>query len=139
MLITTKEPVDMFNITYDVQHWVSWIDDLNSACSGYSGTVQGNTVTARSMNLEDVNKAVEYTEPELPTFRFGTVYDTTNRKLNYYYPSSNPDSHFNSMCKTNALGGQSGNIWRDTAKLRPVVSLPSNIRVQEENGIYDIK
>lgn len=91
VLLTSKSPVGSYSITYDAQHWLTWEDDLDAECSGYGTTLQGKTISARSIRIEDINRVVGFTEPEFTKYKFTTDTDADyeNGKLNYYYPSLN--------------------------------------------------
>ena len=106
VLITSKDPIaDGFTLNGTAKAWLYYdkksgetgydeTDDngnpfsLNKACSVYSGTIQGKTINARSITLQDINYAVGFTEPtDFKTYTFGTENDFENQKVDYYYPS----------------------------------------------------
>jgi len=88
ILITTAEPIaDGFELVGSAENWLSYEDDLHTACSVYGGTVQGTTVTSRSITMEDINYVTGFEEPEFTTFSFGTTMNVDEHKINYYYPS----------------------------------------------------
>ena len=95
ILITTKEPVaNGFTLQSGVERWLTYEDDLNNACSVYGGEVQGKTVTARSITLDDINYVTGFEKPDLSSYRytFGATDDFENKKVNYYYPSLSASS-----------------------------------------------
>ncbi len=89
ILLTTKEPIaDGFTLNGTAQAWLSYKNDLNTACSGYGGTIQGKEVISRSITLEDINYVTGFTEPEFKTYTFGTEDNFASRQVNYYYPDA---------------------------------------------------
>ena len=90
ILLTTKNPIaDGFTLNGTAQAWLSYENDLNTACSGYGGTIQGKEITSRSIKLEDINYVTGFTEPEeFKTYTFGTESDFASRQVNYYYPDA---------------------------------------------------
>ena len=91
MLITTESPIyNGFELNCSAKAWLTIEEDLNTACSGYGGTIQGKTVTSRSITLDDINYVAGITKPTSDaygTYTFGTIQDYDNKKVNYYYPS----------------------------------------------------
>ena len=106
VLITSKDPIeDGFTLNETAKAWLYYdkkageegyneLDDsdnplsIHKACSLYSGTIQGKTINARSITLQDINYAVGFTEPtDFKTYTFGTESDFENQKVDYYYPS----------------------------------------------------
>ena len=91
VLLASKTPVENYEITYDAYHWLTYEDDLDAECASYGTTIQGKTITARSIRMEDINNVVEFTEPNFTTYKFTN--DTegngqfANGKVNFYYPS----------------------------------------------------
>ena len=62
ILITTELPIDnVFTLKGGAESWLKYESNtdttygLNYACSGYGGTVQGTTVSSRSIKMEDIN------------------------------------------------------------------------------------
>ena len=101
ILITTELPIDnAYNLVGSAQNWLTYETDLNNACSGYGGTVQGTPVSSRSIKMEDINyvagltsKTVTadgntYNIQSFDTYTFGTTQDYANKKVNYWYPVS---------------------------------------------------
>ena len=89
ILLTTKEPIaDEFTLNGTAQAWLSYENDLNTACSGYGGTIQGKEVTSRSITLEDINYVTGFTEPDFKTYTFGTENNFASQKVDYYYPDA---------------------------------------------------
>lgn len=87
ILLTTKNPIaDGFTLNGTAQAWLSYENDLNTACSGYGGTIQGKEVTSRSITLEDINYVTGFTEPDFKTYTFGTENNFASQKVDYYYP-----------------------------------------------------
>ena len=56
IMLTTSKPIENgFTLNGTAQAWLSYENDLNTACAVYGGTIQGQTVQSRSMTLKDVN------------------------------------------------------------------------------------
>ena len=91
VLLASETPVGSYEPTYDVQHWLTWEDDLDAECDDYGTTLQGKTIKARSIRIEDINRVVGFTEPEFKTYKFTTDAEGNgqfaNGKVKYYYPS----------------------------------------------------
>lgn len=105
VLLASETPVGSYSPTYDAQHWLSWEGDLDAECDDYGTILQGKTIQARSIRIEDINRVVGFTEPTSTFNRYQFVADgnTGTRedgviKLNYYYPSldaaSNSPAYF---------------------------------------------
>ena len=89
ILITTKTAVaDGFELNGTATAWLSYVEDLHTACSGYGGTIQGIDVTSRSITMEDINKVTGFTKPTPETYTFGTTQDLENKKVSYLYPKT---------------------------------------------------
>ena len=89
ILLTTKNPIaNGFTLNETAQAWLSYENDLNTACSGYGGTIQGKEVTSRSITLEDINYVTGFTEPDFKTYTFGTENNFASQKVDYYYPDA---------------------------------------------------
>lgn len=87
ILITTKAAVaDGFTVNGTAAAWLSYVEDLHAACSGYGGTIQGKDVTSRSITMEDINKVTGFTKPTFETYKFGTASNFANKEVNYLYP-----------------------------------------------------
>ena len=87
ILITTKTAVaDGFTLNGTAAAWLSYVEDLHTACSGYGGTVQGIDVESRSITMEDINKVTGFTKPTFETYTFGTTPNFANKAVNYLYP-----------------------------------------------------
>ena len=86
VLLTTKTPVGSFTPTWTKEHWFTWEHELNAVCDDYANTIQGKAITARSINIKDINKVTGFTEPARLTYRFGITQNYSNAKVNYYYP-----------------------------------------------------
>ena len=87
ILITTKTAVaDGFTLNGTAAAWLSYVDDLHTACSGYGGTIQGIDVESRSITMEDINKVTGFTKPTFETYTFGTTPNFANKAVNYLYP-----------------------------------------------------
>lgn len=101
ILITTELPIDDgFNLKGGAYSWLTYKDDLNTACSGYGSTVQGMTVISRSITMDDINYVAGFTKPTFDTYTFGTThgYNSSTREwdsynVNYYYPSLNASAN----------------------------------------------
>ena len=106
VLITSKDPIeDGFTLNETAKAWLYYdkksgetgydeTDDngnplsINKACSVYSGTIQGKSVAARSITMQDINYAVGFTEPtDFKTYTFGTESNFASQKVDFYYPS----------------------------------------------------
>ena len=95
ILITTKEPVaNGFTLQGGVERWLNYEDELKAACSVYGGEVQGKTVTARSITMDDINYVTGFEKPDLSSYRytFGATPNEENRVINYHYPSLSASS-----------------------------------------------
>lgn len=89
ILITTELPIDnAYELVGSASNWLTYENDLHTACSGYGATVQGVSVTSRSITMEDINYVSGFTEPTFTEYTFGTTQDFENNKVNYYYPSA---------------------------------------------------
>ena len=90
VLLTTETPIDNgFNLTSGAESWLRYEDNLKATCSGYGRTIQGKTVTSRSITMEDINYVTGFDVDSLnfDTYTFGTEQDYENKKVNYWYPS----------------------------------------------------
>ena len=90
VLLTTETPIDNgFNLTSGAESWLRYEDNLKATCSGYGRTIQGKTVTSRSITMEDINYVSGFDVDSLnfDTYTFGTEQDYENKKVNYWYPS----------------------------------------------------
>lgn len=90
MLLTTETPIDNgFNLTSGAESWLRYEDNLKATCSGYGRTIQGKTVTSRSITMEYINYVSGFDVDSLnfDTYTFGTEQDYENKKVNYWYPS----------------------------------------------------
>ena len=79
IIITTKNSISSFELSQTLEGWCNYIDDLNSVCSVYEGTIGEKNIAvkeARSITIDDINNAVGLTIPET----FGDV------NSDYYYP-----------------------------------------------------
>ena len=89
ILITTKTAVaDGFTLNGTAAAWLSYVEDLHTACSGYGGTIQGIDVESRSITMEDINKVTGFTTPTFETYKFGTASNFANKEVNYLYPKA---------------------------------------------------
>lgn len=111
VLLTTEAPVGTYSPTYNAQHWFSWEDDLDAECDDYGTTLQGKTIQARSIRIEDINRVVGFIEPTSTFNRYQFVADgnTGTRedgviKLNYYYPSLDAVSNTPAYFKKSGVG-----------------------------------
>ena len=92
IMLTTSKPIeDGFTLNGTAQAWLSYENDLNTACGVYGGTIQGQTITSRSITLKDVNRVTGFVEPKFNTYTFTS--DTTNdyakKRVNYWHPDEN--------------------------------------------------
>ena len=90
VLLTTETPIDNgFNLTSGAESWLRYEDNLKATCSGYGRTIQGKTVTSRSITMEDINYVTGFDVDSLnfDTYTFGTEQDYEKKKVNYWYPS----------------------------------------------------
>ena len=95
VLLTTAKPIDnVYELYSSVQNWLNYEDDLNAACSGYGATIKDRTVTSRSITLDDINyvSGFDVSKLNFDTYTFGTELDYENKKVDYYYPSSDVTS-----------------------------------------------
>lgn len=98
VLITTSKPITETQYTFrddGVEGWIFYEDDINTICSVYSGTVQGQVVTARGITMEDINYAVGFVNPgpEFEEYTFGNEYNWDENKVNYWYPSKETEDY----------------------------------------------
>lgn len=92
IMLTTSKPIkDVFALNYTAQAWLSYENDLNKACAGYGGTIQGQTIQSRSMTLKDVNRVTGFVEPSFNTYTFTNeaTNDYVNKRVNYWHPDTN--------------------------------------------------
>lgn len=65
IMLTTSKPIeDGFTLNRTAQAWLTYEEDLKTSCAVYGGTVQGKTITSRSMTLKDVNRVTGFIEPK---------------------------------------------------------------------------
>ena len=94
ILITTEKPVENGFIIQSLnsKSWLSYEEDLNAACAIYGGNIQGIKVTARSINIEDINNVTGFNTILLgltfDEYTFGTVLNYENKEVDFYYPSA---------------------------------------------------
>ena len=90
VLITTANPVEIFEVNLTLEGWCDYIKNLNTACSVYAGKIGKNNVAvkqARSITLDDINNAVGFTLPEtFDEFTFGATQDFEHNQVKYFYP-----------------------------------------------------
>lgn len=87
ILITTKTAVaGGFELNGTAAAWLSYVEDLHTACSGYGGTIQGIDVESRSITMEDINKVTGFEKPLFEEYKFGTIDNFAEKKVNYLYP-----------------------------------------------------
>lgn len=92
IMLTTSKPIeDGFTVNGTAQAWLSYENDLNTACAGYGGTIQGQTIQSRSMTLKDVNRVTGFVEPSFNTYTFTNeaTNDYANKRVNYWHPDTN--------------------------------------------------
>ena len=90
VLLTTETPIDNgFNLTSGAESWLRYEDNLKAACSGYGRTIQGKTVTSRSITMEDINYVTGFDVDSLnfDTYTFGENNNYAKKEVNYYFPS----------------------------------------------------
>ena len=90
VLLTTETPIDNgFNLTSGAESWLRYEDNLKATCLGYGRTIQGKTVTSRSITMKDINYVSGFDVDSLnfDTYTFGTEQDYEKKKVNYWYPS----------------------------------------------------
>ena len=97
VLLTTQEPIaNGFNLTVGPKSWLTYEEDLEQECLGYGGTIQGKTVTSRSITMEDINYVTGFDIDSLnfDTYTFGPdPGDYANKKVDYYFPSEEKDEN----------------------------------------------
>ena len=89
MLITTTNPIGSYTTNATLTDWINYEKNLNEMCSVYEGTIKDNISVklARSITLDDINRAVGFTFPEtFNEFTFCSTNDFTDKKVNYCYP-----------------------------------------------------
>ena len=120
VLLTTEGPIaDGFNLTAGPKSWLTYEEDLKQACSGYGGKIQGKTIEARSITLEDINYVTGFEVEKLKfdTYTFGPdPGDYANKEVNYYFPSEEKDedeveNDYWKKAKTEAEAQQFENNW----------------------------
>ena len=113
ILLTTKTPIaNGFNLTVGPKSWLTYEEDLKQECSGYGRTIQGKTVTSRSITMEDINYVTGFDVDKLnfDTYTFGTEQDYANKKVNYYFPSTSGTNYWK-KATTKAEAQQFENDW----------------------------
>ena len=111
IMLTTSKPIENgFTVNGTAQAWLTYETDLNTACAVYGGTVQGKTITSRSMTLKDVNRVTGFVEPSFNTYTFTneTTNDYTNKRVNYWHPDTNGTA-------TSSDGTGDPNYWSKNA------------------------
>lgn len=97
IMLTTSKPIENgFTLNRTAQAWLTYKEDLKTACEIYGGTVQGKTITARSMTLKDVNRVTGFVEPSFNTYTFTNeaTNDYTNKRVNYYHPDGTSENYW---------------------------------------------
>ena len=97
IMLTTSKPIENgFTLNGTAQAWLTYKEDLKTACEIYGGTVQGKTITARSMTLKDVNRVTGFVEPSFNTYTFTNeaTNDYTNKRVNYYHPDGTSENYW---------------------------------------------
>ena len=92
IMLTTSKPIENgFTLNFTAEAWLSYENDLNTACSIYGGTIQGQEIKSRSITLEDVNRVTGFVEPEFNTYTFTNeaTNDYANKRVNYWHPDEN--------------------------------------------------
>ena len=90
VLLTTETPIDNgFNLTSGAESWLRYEDNLKATCSGYGKTIQGKTVTSRSITMEDINYVTGFDVDSLnfDTYTFGANNNYADKEVDYWYPS----------------------------------------------------
>ena len=111
IMLTTSKPIENgFTVNCTAQAWLTYETDLNTACEIYGGTVQGKTITSRSMTLKDVNRVTGFVEPSFNTYTFTNeaTNDYTNKRVNYWHPDTNGTA-------TSSDGTGDPNYWSKNA------------------------
>lgn len=89
-LVTTKKPIeDGYAFPTGALEWLSYEDNINSACATLYANNGGTVGTARSITLEDINRMVGFTEPTFNKYTFigGDTNKYEQGQVNYSYPS----------------------------------------------------
>ncbi len=111
IMLTTSKPIENgFTANGTAQAWLTYETDLNTACAVYGGTVQGKTITSRSMTLKDVNRVTGFVEPSFNTYTFTNeaTNDYANKRVNYWHPDTNGTA-------TSSDGTGDPNYWSKNA------------------------
>ena len=92
VLLTTETPIaNGFNLTGGPESWLKYENNLNDACSGYGGKIQGKQIESRSIKMEDINYVSGFDVDSLnfDTYIFGTEqdYDENKNVVGWWYPS----------------------------------------------------
>ena len=118
ILITTELPIDeAFELYGSAEKWLTYENDLHTACNSYGGTVQGVAVTSRSITMEDINYVAGFTKPTFETFTFGSTHgwnsetdEWDSNNVNYYYPSTSASANSYWQDPT-SVSGTFANDW----------------------------
>ena len=111
VLATTNRPLGMaetesdymFNMTFDVAHWLTYEGDLDAKCAElFAGSMQNQNVKVESMDLDHVNALTGFTEPEFNpyTFKDQTDNDYANKIVNYYHPDATSENNWSKNTTT---------------------------------------
>ncbi len=90
VLLTTETPIyNGFNLTPGAESWLRYEENLKATCSGYGRTIQGKTVTSRSITMEDINYVTGFDVDSLnfDTYTFGANNNYADKEVDYWYPS----------------------------------------------------
>ena len=105
IMLTTSKPISN-GATLTDSDWLSYEEDLNTACSIYGGIIQGQEIKSRCMTIDDVNMVTGFVEPEFNTYTFTNeaTNDYENKRVNYWHPDENGTA-------TESDGTGDPNLW----------------------------
>lgn len=102
ILLTTERPTSAgYEVRGTAEAWLNYEGGLKSRCGIFGGTVDGVTVEARSITMDDINYVSGFQKPKFEKFTFGSTHgwNSTENKwdsynVNYWYPSLNSTNFF---------------------------------------------
>ena len=112
IMLTTAKPIENgVTLNCTAEAWLSYEEDLNTACSIYGGIIQGKEIKSRSITIEDVNRVTGFVEPTFNTYTFTNeaTNDYANKRVNYWHPDKNGTA-------TESDGTGNPNFWSKNEK-----------------------
>ena len=97
VLLAQKIPTKTYHLSFTddssggegtgIYTWLKWEDILDEECTEFSGTVQGKTITARSIRIEDIDNAIGLDDDIIfHDYTFGSTSNFANGQVDYLYP-----------------------------------------------------